>query len=578
MVDYASSAVGSGVTDATGGDHASSSAGNGVTGQLPIGGSAYSFGPYSNAPYAEVNLFNAQPLPPVIGFEIQTRHLRSKPLHPSLLRGGSQRYPRQHHHTPPDTAGTPVNKFQRFLPSKPLHPSLLNGRTTRWTGTPLPLIPLSYKLRRDLRSKPPHPTWIDGRHQRYPRQHHHTPPDTAGTPVNKFYRFLKSQPLHPSLLKGHTSWQVGKTIEIEPPTINYFRTLRSQPPHPSWLRGHNIRYVRPELIHPPTIEYFRHLRSKPLHPSMYNGNIIRSGAVLIIKYGSIETSITFTSDVQRQMEFSRSLDDSITFGQYNDTNIKYSAVESTIAFSPTLARNVEYNRTVEHTIRFDQVAKRTIEAAVTSLVTFALELGKGGDVESTINFGQTVVADRSTAVETPVTFDVDIERNVEYGRDVESTLTFGIDVQGYVESDCGLGEYLPIGASLEPVTQGIRGTVIFSRGGDDVELRNPEFGNVEAHDIRRILRETRGGTTRAGQRSIWAKEVNLSLSFSGLTKAKAEELIVFVKDNIGQQIDYLDQENQAWTGVILSVTDPMVDIRGTDCFYSVTVEYVANRQ
>lgn len=372
----------------------------------------------------------------------------------------------------------------------------------------------------------------------------------------------------------------GKSQDIIPPTINVKMFRRNIHAILPFIDGWHLRRrgISEDIVPPKVLIPHRFVRA--ILPHIDGWHLRRKG----FQRGPLEfnrsigQTLTFGTALARLIEYSRSAEDVFTFGQLAETNIKYFELESSITFSPALDRNTEISREINNIIRFSQEARRTFVEAVNSLITFSQGIAKGESVESVVTFGQVVAVVQSTGIDNEITFGQQVTPNVEYTRSLDSTITFGVNTQGYVINGCDLHEYLPIGAALESVTQGSRTTVIFSRGGDSVELRNPQFGNVEAHDIRRILRETRGGTIRIGQRSIWAKEVNLTLTFRGLTRAKADELLVFIQDNLGQRIDYLDQENQSWQGVILSVTDPMIDESGDDCLYTISVEYVANRQ
>lgn len=98
---------------------------------------------------------------------------------------------------------------------------------------------------------------------------------------------------------------------------------------------------------------------------------------------------------------------------------------------------------------------------------------------------------------------------------------------------------------------------------DIIQLRKPNFGNVQRLAMDRINRETRGGNLRIFADPVWPKTESMLLTFSTLTAAEKTSLLAFLDNHLGEDIVFIDWENRPWRGVIVSI-DPFVqDTRDT---------------
>lgn len=102
---------------------------------------------------------------------------------------------------------------------------------------------------------------------------------------------------------------------------------------------------------------------------------------------------------------------------------------------------------------------------------------------------------------------------------------------------------------------------------DSVSLKTPNLGNKDRSSFQRVLRETRGGTLIVYADPIWPKTQTLAITFSGLLRVEAQELLTFVDTYLGQEIGLIDWEHRYWRGVIKTPDEPAIE----DKFDSFTV-------
>lgn len=96
---------------------------------------------------------------------------------------------------------------------------------------------------------------------------------------------------------------------------------------------------------------------------------------------------------------------------------------------------------------------------------------------------------------------------------------------------------------------------------DAVSLKAPNLGNLDRLAFNRIQRETRGGTLIVFADPIWPKIQTLVLTFSGLLRVEAQNLLTFIDDHLGQEVGIIDWEHRYWKGVITAPDGPMVEDR-----------------
>lgn len=96
---------------------------------------------------------------------------------------------------------------------------------------------------------------------------------------------------------------------------------------------------------------------------------------------------------------------------------------------------------------------------------------------------------------------------------------------------------------------------------DSVSLKAPNLGNKDRLAFNRVMRQTRGGTLIVFADPIWPKTETLVLSFSGLLRVEAHNLLTFIQTHIGQEIGLIDWEHRYWRGVITTPDEPIVEDR-----------------
>jgi hypothetical protein len=67
---------------------------------------------------------------------------------------------------------------------------------------------------------------------------------------------------------------------------------------------------------------------------------------------------------------------------------------------------------------------------------------------------------------------------------------------------------------------------------DSVALKTPNLGNKDRLGFQRVIREARGGTLIVYADPIWPKTQTLVLTFTGLLRVEAQELLTFIDDHL----------------------------------------------
>lgn len=94
-----------------------------------------------------------------------------------------------------------------------------------------------------------------------------------------------------------------------------------------------------------------------------------------------------------------------------------------------------------------------------------------------------------------------------------------------------------------------------------IQLRNPEFGNTDAIEVRRINRKTRGGDLMVYRDPIWPKTRTFQVKFAFLREDDLSRLLDFVHRTVGQIVSYTDYEGQVWSGII-TTPESEVSVQG----------------
>jgi len=94
---------------------------------------------------------------------------------------------------------------------------------------------------------------------------------------------------------------------------------------------------------------------------------------------------------------------------------------------------------------------------------------------------------------------------------------------------------------------------------DSVALKTPNLGNKDRLGFQRVIRETRGGTLIVYADPIWPKTQTLVLTFTGLLRVEAQEMLTFIDDHLGLEVGLIDWEHRYWRGIITQPDEPAIE-------------------
>jgi len=106
-----------------------------------------------------------------------------------------------------------------------------------------------------------------------------------------------------------------------------------------------------------------------------------------------------------------------------------------------------------------------------------------------------------------------------------------------------------------------------------LNLRNPDFDNVEQFEPRRINRRSRGGTLDVFRDETWPKTRRLIYTFSALKEEQVESLLDFLQESLGKEIGILDFETRQWKGIILTPSAAFGQTGPDNCSFSASLEF-----
>lgn len=107
-------------------------------------------------------------------------------------------------------------------------------------------------------------------------------------------------------------------------------------------------------------------------------------------------------------------------------------------------------------------------------------------------------------------------------------------------------------------------------------LRNPELGNQDTYQMRRIVNKTRGNTVRWLREQDWPKGVVRRMVFRGISRTLADQFRTFVYVSAGKLIGLLDYESIQWSGLITNPSEPIVE-ESRDCGYTFTISFEGSK-
>ncbi len=100
--------------------------------------------------------------------------------------------------------------------------------------------------------------------------------------------------------------------------------------------------------------------------------------------------------------------------------------------------------------------------------------------------------------------------------------------------------------------------ITLTKGALSLTLRNPDFGDTDAIEARRIQRRTRGGDLIMFRDPQWPKTETLTYEFSYLTQQNLTDLSVFIQETLGQDIMLTDYNGQTYTAIIITPSEELV--------------------
>jgi hypothetical protein len=106
--------------------------------------------------------------------------------------------------------------------------------------------------------------------------------------------------------------------------------------------------------------------------------------------------------------------------------------------------------------------------------------------------------------------------------------------------------------------------VTFTFGPFVLQLINPDFGDRESLEIRRVSRKTRGGDLVVFRDPGWPKFATYQWKWSFLNQGDLSRLLYFVRQSLGQVITVVDYEGRTLTGCIITTPANEVSQEGRE--------------
>lgn len=96
-----------------------------------------------------------------------------------------------------------------------------------------------------------------------------------------------------------------------------------------------------------------------------------------------------------------------------------------------------------------------------------------------------------------------------------------------------------------------------TQGSRTVTLRDPDFGDTDVVEARRIQRKSRGGDLIMFRDPQWPKTETLTFEFSFLSRLVLLQLLEFIKDTLGQDVLLTDYNGREYTGIITTPSEEL---------------------
>lgn len=95
------------------------------------------------------------------------------------------------------------------------------------------------------------------------------------------------------------------------------------------------------------------------------------------------------------------------------------------------------------------------------------------------------------------------------------------------------------------------------KGSSVIQLRNPDFGDTDSLESRRIQRKNRCGDLIMFRDPIWPKTETLTFEFSYLKRTDLLSLVEFIKEFLGQLVTLTDYNGRVFNGVITTPSEQL---------------------
>jgi hypothetical protein len=167
--------------------------------------------------------------------------------------------------------------------------------------------------------------------------------------------------------------------------------------------------------------------------------------------------------------------------------------------------------------------------------------------QSVLTLTQSVSVDLAKATNGLLTLTQSVQVNVI--RALHTTNQFGVigEVAGY-KSDPRFTPSVSVG--IERALVGLTFTLTY--GPTVINMKSPDFGNVERQEVARISRLSRGGDVQIYRDDMWPKTHTFSYTFSNLDRILTNVLLVFMRISLGKPVLVRDHFGINRIGIILT--------------------------
>lgn len=99
--------------------------------------------------------------------------------------------------------------------------------------------------------------------------------------------------------------------------------------------------------------------------------------------------------------------------------------------------------------------------------------------------------------------------------------------------------------------------ITLTKGSLTVTLRDPDFGDTDTIESRRIQRKSRGGDLIMYRDPMWPKTETFTFEFSYLKRQDLMNLVLFIEETLGQEITLTDYNGRVFQGIITTPSEEL---------------------